>query len=347
MDFNRKANDILLKLSDIYLEEDVSFDLAIGEKLIGKAILNRVVNIVYKNLKKRHDLLDFDTVFKLLYNENIEKAELCKNNIAKLCELMQSADFSFALLKGAYLITQVYETGDRTSNDVDILINEKDVGKCRKILNDNGFIQGWVENGKVIEASRNDIVMAKMNFGETIPFIKKTENGFINIDVNFSLGYKPMEDDSIITEMLQRTVTYPYKATKLITLEDKDFIIHLCLHLYKEATTSEWVFRRKDLNLYKFNDIYILLTKKGSTEMYKKLAERITHYGVEKECYFALFHTRVIYTKLEEMLKKSYSQSNKILKRRCYLISKNRLGIRSPNTLCKTYTVGSNFICFC
>ena len=71
--------------------------------------------------------------------------------------------------------------------------------------------------------------------------------------------------------------------------------------LYKEATTSEWVFRRKDLNLYKFNDIYILLTKKGSTEMYKKLAERITHYGVEKECYFALFHTRVIYTKLEEM----------------------------------------------
>ena len=98
MDFNRKANDILLKLSDIYLEEDVSSDLAIGEKLIGKAILNRVVNIVYKNLKKRHDLLDFDTVFKLLYNENIEKAELCKNNIAKLCELMQSADFSFALI---------------------------------------------------------------------------------------------------------------------------------------------------------------------------------------------------------------------------------------------------------
>ena len=97
MDFNRKANDILLKLSDIYLEEDVSFDLAIGEKLIGKAILNRVVNIVYKNLKKRHDLLDFDTVFKLLYNENIEKAELCKNNIAKLCELMQSADFSFGV----------------------------------------------------------------------------------------------------------------------------------------------------------------------------------------------------------------------------------------------------------
>lgn len=40
MDFNRKANDILLKLSDIYLEEDVSFDLAIGEKLIGKRNAN-------------------------------------------------------------------------------------------------------------------------------------------------------------------------------------------------------------------------------------------------------------------------------------------------------------------
>ena len=43
-DFNREVNDILFKLSDINLEEEVSFNLAIGEKLIGGAILNRVVN---------------------------------------------------------------------------------------------------------------------------------------------------------------------------------------------------------------------------------------------------------------------------------------------------------------
>lgn len=301
MNFNREVNDILIKLSDINLEEEVSFNLAIGEKLIGRAILNRVVNIVYRNLKRRHSLLDFETVFQMLYDANIAKAEFCKNNIGYLCEVMESADFPFALLKGAYLITNIYETGDRTSNDVDILINEKNVGKCKKILNNNGFIQGWVEDGQFIEASRNDIVMAKMNFGETTPFIKKTENGFVNVDVNFSLGYKPMEDDSIITEMLERTVIYPYRSTNLVTLEDKDFIIHLCLHLYKEATTSEWVFRRKDLNLYKFNDIYVLLAKNGSIEMYKELTERIIHYGTKKECYFALCRTRDIYTKLGEM----------------------------------------------
>ena len=300
-DFNREVNYILFKLSDINLEEEVSFNLAIGEKLIGGAILNRVVNIVYKNLKRRHSLLDFETVFQLLYDANIAKAEFCKNNIANLCEIMETADFPFALLKGAYLITNIYETGDRISNDVDILVNEKNVGKCKKILNDNGFIQGWVEDGLFIEASRNDIVMAKMNFGETIPFIKKTDNGFVTVDVNFSLGYKPMEDDSIITEMLDRIVIYPYRATNLVTLEDKDFIIHLCLHLYKEATTSEWVFRRKDLNLYKFNDIYVLLVKYGSIEMYKELAKRVIHYGAEKECYFALCHTKEIYTKLGQM----------------------------------------------
>lgn len=90
-----------------------------------------------------------------------------------------------------------------------------------------------------------------------------------------------MEDDSIITEMLDRIVIYPYRATNLVTLEDKDFIIHLCLHLYKEATTSEWVFRRKDLNLYKFNDIYVLLVKYGSIEMYKELAKGL--YTMERK----------------------------------------------------------------
>ena len=43
-DFNREVNDILFKLSDINLEEEVSFNLAIGEKLIGGAILRPVLH---------------------------------------------------------------------------------------------------------------------------------------------------------------------------------------------------------------------------------------------------------------------------------------------------------------
>ena len=44
-DFNREVNDILFKLSDINLEEEVSFNLAIGEELYSTGLLILYIKI--------------------------------------------------------------------------------------------------------------------------------------------------------------------------------------------------------------------------------------------------------------------------------------------------------------
>lgn len=294
---NREISRELIKMSDVYNDEKLYFDNTIGEKIFGKIILNRIGNIAYRNLLNAgcSKFGEYSKIFEVMYKDNISKAELCVSNINKVSNILKNADFPYALLKGAYLITNIYNLGDRVSNDVDILINEKNIGACKKLLQSNGFRQGEVVNGEFKEASRMDIIMSKMNFGETIPFVKMSEEGYINVDINFSLDYKPMEDDGIITKMLENRVEIPIENATLVTLEPADFLIHLCLHLYKEATTWDWVERRKDLNLYKFNDIYNVLKKNVNDKLPDILVTKINNYGVKKECYYALYNALNIY----------------------------------------------------
>lgn len=297
---NLEINKELFKMSDMFCTEPIEFDNVSGEKLLGKMVLNRVVNISYKNLIKKDckKLGEFESSLKLLYNENLNRAKVCKDNIGYVCTMLDKAEFPYALLKGSYLITQVYELGDRLSNDIDILINETNVGACKKLLLEEGFLQGYLENGVFKEASRADIIMSKMNFGETIPFSKEIDGRYITIDMNFSVDYKPMEDDAIITKMLDRRIKLPLTNTTLVTLGQVDFLIYLCLHLYKEATTFDWVERRHDLKLYKFIDLYLLFHENSSQELYDNLVDSIREYGVDKECYYAFLRTKDIYKEL-------------------------------------------------
>jgi len=86
------------------------------------------------------------------------------------------------------------------------------------------------------------------------------------------------------------------------TLEEKDFLIHLCLHLYKEATTYDWILAKRDLLLYKFSDINLLIHKYANKKYCEELSERIKELGVEKECYYAFENTSVIFRELNQNL---------------------------------------------
>ena len=48
-------------------------------------------------------------------------------------------------------------------------------------------------------------------------------------------------------------------------LGDEDFFLHLCAHLYKEATTLPWIEMHRDMTLYKYCDIYIIPYIEGMT----------------------------------------------------------------------------------
>ena len=298
--YNMQANERLFILSDMYNDEKVYFDNCLGENLFGKVVLHRVENIVYKKLlcDKKVNLGIYKKYFETLYRQAINEVDRYEENLLQVCKTMEEAKFRFAFLKGAFLITNVYEKGLRYSNDIDILISEKDIDECQSILLKNGFVQGYVEHGVLHRASRREIVLSRMNYGETIPFCKVEGERTVYVDLNFSLDYKPALDSKIIGHMLENTREISWRNSIIKTLNMADFVIHLCMHLYKEATTMDWVIRRKDLNLYKFNDLNIIFHECVSDEMYEQITELITNYGVQKECYYALFYAAKIYKSL-------------------------------------------------
>lgn len=297
--YNMQANQLLFKLSDIYNQEQIQFDNCLGENLFGKLILHRVENIVYKKLKQNgRNMGAYEKCFDALYKHEIAEITAYEENLAYVCKVMKEAKFKYAFLKGAFLIPIVYEKGLRYSNDIDILIDAKDIDECQTILLNNGFVQGHVVDGVVYPATRREIVLSRMNFGETAPFCKVCGDRVILVDINFSLDYKPTSETRIIQSMLDSTIEIKWKNYNIRTLNILDFIIHLCMHLYKEATTLDWLKRRKDLNLYKFNDLNVVFHECVSDHEYREITELIITYGVQKECYYALLYASKIYSSL-------------------------------------------------
>lgn len=294
----------LFRLCDIYNKEKINLEHYDLEKLLGQIILNRMAGVAYSNLAFVQDKVpkEFREALQAVYLHNMHKSGIFKEHVRYLSSLLAEGTFKYALLKGAFLSTALYEEGRRTSNDVDILINNEDISLCQKILLDNGFVQGFYSGEKgIIPATRREIVQSRMNYGETVPFLKMIGNELLEVDINFSVDFKPSADNAIVRDLVGNSVEITWGDGKIRTLNEVDFIIHLCCHLYKEATTFNWVETKRDLLLYKFCDINLWLHQYGNNGYFADLATRIKYFDVEKECYYTFENASVIYPCLKEI----------------------------------------------
>lgn len=185
-----------------------------------------------------------------------------------------------------------YKAGERVSNDVDLLVRPADVGAVSAILKDMGFVQGYYDffKGRIVGLDRAEIVSRRMNRGETAPFLKKTAGSalpFIEVDVNFSLGYLPNGNGKMLDEILENAVDYAGLIDGGVRgLSAGDFFAHLIMHQYKESSLYSMVERGKDLELYKFLDLYLFI-KRGLVD-FTGLSYLVKKYGLERETYAVL-----------------------------------------------------------
>jgi len=263
--------------------------------VLGHLFFNRMQGIAFDTLKKNNLLGKVNREFRnslgVAYEQNVLKNESFKKCIRMLSEILSTCSCKIALLKGAYLCTH-YPDGYRTSNDVDLLVLPKDVTSVGHLLSSSGFKQGNVRNGKFVPATRQEIVESKMMRGETVPYIKEVNLPFMKffeVDINFSLDYKNGNGD-ILTDMLSNVCIKNEKAIAIPTLNESDFFIHLCAHLYKEATTLPWIEMHRDMTLYKYCDIYMLLSEM-SNEQLRKIFNRAKELDMEKICAYAVLET--------------------------------------------------------
>ena len=263
--------------------------------VLGHLFFNRMQGIAYDTLK-RNGLLgkvnrEFRNSLSAAYDQNVQKNESFLKCVVMLSEILTPCDCKVAMLKGAYLCAH-YPNGYRTSNDVDLLVLPKDVTTVGHLLSSSGFKQGNVRNGEFIPATRQEIIESKMMRGETVPYIKEVNLPFMKffeVDINFSLDYKNGNGD-VIEDMLSNVCIKNEKGVSVPTLNDADFFIHLCAHLYKEATTFPWIEMNRDMTLYKYCDIYMLLSEMTNSQL-QRIFARASELGMEKICAYTVLET--------------------------------------------------------
>ena len=218
---------------------------------------------------------------------NIEYNKSFAAELRSLAAIMAPFTGKYVFLKGAYLY-DLFPPGCRTSNDADILAAPECVTRIGEALTASGFLQGNVRNGEFVPASRSEIINSKMMRGETVPYIKKTDHPFMRffeVDINFSLGYKSGDSDTV-RDILESSVLYKDGETVIPIPCDNDFMLQLCAHLYKEASVYPWIKMKRDMTLYKYVDIYYLLSKRDMTDA-EKLIKRAVALGLQDACYYA------------------------------------------------------------
>lgn len=294
-------NDFLFQLSDVRNCNTVNLDGSYNS-LIGQIIGNRIVNIVYSKINKYYCPKDIYYALKILSINNTNESSFYQNGVKYLSDVLIQCKIPYAFIKGSFLIPTLYQPGQRTSNDIDILVNERNIGELQDILKANGFRQGrFNDNLKFFPADRSQILLSRMNYGETVPWVKLIDGKLVKVDINFSVDYKPNGSNAIVNKLLEHCTTVTVDDYELRTLAPVEFFIHLCCHLYKEATTYDWVRRRKDLMLYKFSDINVFLHEYGKKSFFEDLAKRVRELGVEKECYYTCKNSSVIYPHLADL----------------------------------------------
>lgn len=281
---NKKADEMEALLQD-YASPSV----------LGHLFFNRMQAIAYGTLKDCGLLglvnREFRNSLAAAHQQNSQKNNSFFDCLGRLCEILSPHTKRYAMLKGA-LLCQLYPEGYRTSNDVDLLVRPKDVTVIGETLQDAGFRQGHIQNGEFVPASRREIVESKMLRGETVPYILEVnlpQMRYFEVDINFSLDYKNGDTD-ILSDMLAHTVVNRSGKRGIVTLDPIDFFIHLCTHLYKETTTLPWVKMKRDMTLYKFCDLYMLLHD-WTKEDLQSLFQRAEQLGMSDICRAAIVWT--------------------------------------------------------
>lgn len=300
---NNNERILTMKLCD-YLKPDVEYlkealSKYASESVLGQLFFNRMQSVAY-GVMHENNLLDnvnreFRNSLKYAYIQNKQKNESFYKCVKMLSGILNGYKDKYAMLKGAVLCKK-YPDGYRTSNDIDLLVRAEDVTTIGNVLIENGFRQGYIKNDAFIKATRTQIIESKIARGETVPYIIQVDYPYmkyLEVDINFSLDYKNNNNNDV-DRLLKNSCDVDIEDFKIRTLQYDDFIIHLCGHLFKEATTLPWVNMKRDMTLYKFCDIYSSLNNMSFVDI-NNLFIRANEFGMSEICSCVIIWTAQLF----------------------------------------------------
>lgn len=256
--------------------------------------------------------------------QTIKKYEIIQPILAEFYK----ENLRYAGLKGLIFNIDNYEMGIRRSNDIDLLVPESELSKLDEILRKFGYIQSFLPEGKLVEASKKQKLIQRMNYHDLVPYVKEIDNEINEIDINFIFDAKENEITQKIFDM--ELTEYKNEEYSVIGLPFETNLAFLCIHFFREGTNSLWTDGKRDVVLYKLVDIINVIRKYKDIFNIEKWATLVNQLGIDHKCYYTFYMLAQFYPedellqkllKLLEPVDKSYlfevkiEGQNKIVKR--------------------------------
>lgn len=266
-------------------------------EILGYLCYHRVAGLAYEAINAVNIRgLDFPVFFAIymIHESQRIRVELQKEYIEIISAALVEANIEHVFLKGSVLSSTIYPVGTRAFNDIDILVSKNSIQGVKNVLYELGFLQGKYnyKSGTVDEFNKDALNQSLNTRGELAPFVKIVDEiaiKTIDVDVNFSLDWKPVDHDEAVAHFLNQRILVPInKNHSIYSLKEEHLFIHLCCHFYKDSALTDLVKKRKVLDLYKFVDIYTFIQTYFGKINPEKIFRDSVKYGFDIPVYFTL-----------------------------------------------------------
>lgn len=231
-----------------------------------------------------------------------------ENNIVELEKVNRALikeKIRFAALKGVFFGCEMYEKGIRRSNDLDFLVYEEDLDKLDICLRNMGYIQSNRPNGEIVEATKKEKIIQRMNYHDLVPYVRISNNDIFELDINFLFDGKTNLIDKDVYDMGTQCYKGDYEIVGLNCFTNMAF---LCVHFFREASDTIWTAGKRDVTLYKVIDIMNFIRYYRKQLDYNEMMSVIKKLHIEKKAYFTFKIMTEFYSDyfLDIMLEKLY-----------------------------------------
>lgn len=245
-----KKDAEVLRISEI-LNNDLDW-IYIGGILVNHRLSGYFLTGLNEEQKKKVPK-ELRKIIELIIVAQGERQTMINKEVNTINKKLVDAEIRFAGIKGIFLGTELYDIGDRRSNDIDLLVYEEDLDKLDKAMRELGYIQSNCPNGELIEASKKEKLIQRMNYHDLVPYVKQIDGVVLEIDINFLFDSKDNHVDSFV--YADGLFNYDGKDYSITGLSSRMHLAFLIVHFYREATNSLWTRDKRDLTFYKIADI--------------------------------------------------------------------------------------------
>lgn len=207
--------------------------------------------------------------------------------INELFETLENQEIRYAGLKGVFFGASIYPIGIRRSNDIDLLVLERDLQKLDVLMRKIGYIQSLLPEGRLVEATKKEKLIQRLNYHDLVPYIKNTNDGIIEVDINFLFDGKENQIDQLIFE--KGTFVYGGENYSFRGLGIISNLAFLITHFFREATEELWIKNKRNYTLYKIVDIVNLIRFYKKELMLCDVVDTIKELNLEQKTLFTFY----------------------------------------------------------